>query len=134
MGGRLGKLRAAARWLLEPDAAGTDEGEDAAQALQDLGVPLEQAQALAGHDQADDSADHQVALELWAWHVDAVELFKGLRTQWQVVATVAGLWHEGLRYEALPVVEQRLGIQATADTFRALQVMEIEGRRILNDL
>lgn len=127
MGSRQGKLKAVARWLLTPDAAGPDSPESAA-ALRELGVPADQVAAL--DDTAPDApAD---ALQVWAWHADAVQLFRAMRTQWIVLPTRAGLWHQGLNYVALPVVEQRLGISATAATFAQLQVMEIEGQRVLN--
>jgi hypothetical protein len=54
----------------------------------------------------------------------AVQLFSAMGNQWH--SSMGG--REGLRYEALPVVEQRLGIKKkhSADVFAALQVMERE--------
>ena len=63
---------------------------------------------------------------LWAQHVQVVELFTAMRTQW--VFDAHG--RPSLNYVALPVVEQRLriGQQRSRALFPDLRVMEAEGR------
>ena len=97
-----------------------------------LGVPpaeIEAAQAAAGQQTAQASPD----LELWECHLPAFRLFAALRSQWRVLATPKQLWYQGLDYAVLPVVEERTGIQAGAEVFGHLQVMERAGRAWLND-
>ncbi len=42
--------------------------------------------------------------EIWPENVRTVELFIHLRSQWQVVAGMGGVWHQGLRQEAIESV------------------------------
>lgn len=62
--------------------------------------------------------------ELWPEHVPAMRLFEAMQTQW-VVGPAGPI---GLNYEALPVVEKRLGLSKRdlRVTFAHLQTMEVE--------
>lgn len=108
-----------------PAETAADEDPDSAAALQEIGVPTEQAMSMAP------VAD--VGLQVWAWHATAVRLFQAMRTQWCAVgAGMGGVLFIGLNYSALPVVEQRLGLVCDEATFEALQTMEREGVRCFN--
>lgn len=78
-------------------------------------------------------------IELWPEHWRAVALFFGMGTQWNVSVGMAGLLYHGLKYEVLPLVEQRIPpdpqdpIQPTeAEVFEQLQILEREALKHLN--
>lgn len=63
------------------------------------------------------------AFGVWPENWQAVEVFCAMGTQWNKGVNGAGT---GLRYEALPVVEQRLGIARAqrAAVFQGVRIME----------
>ncbi len=67
-------------------------------------------------------ADFDADVELWPENMTTVEVFASMTTQWQTGMNGP----TGLRYEALPVVLDLLGIAAPArrDVFDGLRVME----------
>ena len=100
-----------------------------------LRVPESQIPKRSASHGADDDDE---AFEVWGCNWPALQLFRAMKTQWQVVALPMGmlpgrLHHLGLNYTALPVVERRLKVRCDADTLSALQVMEVEGAAILNE-
>ena len=66
-------------------------------------------------------------VELWPELVPAVTIFQAMRTQWRVGPGGA----TGLDFNALPVVEQRLGItpRQSRQAFQHLRVMQDEALR-----
>ena len=69
----------------------------------------------------------------WAWHADAVRLFRALRTQWDVLwRTPQGAYYCGLKYQSIPMAERGLGIACVDETFKQLQVLEGFGKAALN--
>ena len=103
-----------------PAAAGP-ELEDAAR-LFGLALPPEL--------QPGGAAEMAAATDIWAENVPAARLFGAMRTQLRV--SFGGV--EGFDYTALPVVEQRIGLQPDqcAEAFAGLQVMESEMLQRLN--
>lgn len=134
MGGGPGKLKEAARWCLEDTSAAAAFADDpeAGQALAEFGVPREHLSMLRHHRQDSTQDDGSPALMLWAQHSDALRLFGAMRTQWRVVATALRLVYLGLDYNALPVVAQATGATLCRALFDQLQVMELEGKVVLN--
>ncbi|WP_052729421.1 DUF1799 domain-containing protein [Chromobacterium vaccinii] len=106
------------RYQFGERAASRDENR---RALLDAGVPVDQVDALlpGGGDESFSLLEDAVP----AWRV-----WQGMQTQWRVGP--AGPF--GLDYAALPVVEQRLGIEETqrAAIFGHLQEMEREALRL----
>ena len=101
-----------------------------------LRVPESQIPKRAARLPGDDDDDD--AFEVWACNWPALQLFRAMKTQWQVVAVPQGLMpgrlrYLGLNYAVLPVLERRLKVRCDADTLSALQVMEVEGAAILNE-
>lgn len=76
--------------------------------------------------------DGSPELLLWAQHADALRLFAALRTQWRVVTTALRLVYLGLDYSVLPLVATTIGATLDRTLFDQLQVMEREGKLILN--
>lgn len=61
----------------------------------------------------------------WPWHLDAMRLFGGMRTQWNAVPCVGGLIYLGLNYAGLATVQDRLGLaHAGPELFDQLQAIE----------
>lgn len=56
-----------------------------------------------------------------------------MQTQWNVVTDMKGLIYTGLHYPSFAHVERRLGVTADAGTWAALDILEREGRRALNN-
>lgn len=71
----------------------------------------------------------EATVPLWRDHVQVVELFAAMQTQWLVGP--GGI--PALNYEALPVVERRIGIapRRAKAVFADLRVMEREGSAYL---
>lgn len=130
MGGSLGKLKAAARWLFTDPRNAASSDEDRERALLKLGVPVDQVRAV--HSAQPNEPD--APLLLWRWHQDALDLLQGMRTQWLAVGTFGGLARIGLNLTALPVVAQWLGLEPSRTLFRQLEVMAREARELLNEL
>ncbi len=63
-------------------------------------------------------------------NVDAVRLYRGLRTQWRVETVVAGrlflTLHHGIDYTAAPTVARALRIRVSEQVWTGLQIMENE--------
>lgn len=76
--------------------------------------------------------DGSPELLLWAQHADVLRLFAAMRTQWRVVTTAFRLVYLGLDYNTLPVVAQAIGTTLDRALFDQLQVMEREGKLVLN--
>lgn len=132
MAGRLGKLRAAAVWLITPPAedAAPDEDEES---LRALGVPAEQI--AAARQAAAAGEDDDEAFEVWAWHRDAMRLFGAVRTQWRVASAFAGVVYVGLDYGVLGDTMRRLGLGERLydeELFEQLRVMESAAKKHLN--
>lgn len=69
--------------------------------------------------------DDASAFDCWAWHADAVRVFRAMRRQWVTKMSPTGsLLYECLRLEALPVVERGLGVRMRGERFEQLQVLE----------
>lgn len=69
----------------------------------------------------------------WAWHVDAMRLFGGMRTQWNAVTGVKGLFYIGLNYGAVRAVKEELGLlDAGPELFDQLQAIERGATTYLN--
>lgn len=133
MGGGPGKLIEAARWCLEDTAAAAAFADDpgAAKVLAEFGVPQEHLSMLRPTRQ-DPHDDGSPELQLWAQHADVLRLFAAMRTQWRAVTTAFRLVYLGLDYNALPVVAQAIGTPLNRQLFDQLQVMEREGKVLLN--
>jgi len=74
------------------------------------------------------------SVEIWPENWQALQVFLGMATQWRVSMGMSGMIWSGLDYNALPIVEDRLGVAADlrADTFNRLRIMEAAARRALN--
>ena len=70
----------------------------------------------------------QTGVDVYPENIQALQVFQAMWTQWH--SGMGG--REGLRYEALPVIEDRLGVKKKekADLFWALQVMEDEALKV----
>jgi hypothetical protein len=66
----------------------------------------------------------------WPDNWQVLQVFEAMRTQWNVVQGLV----TGLRYEAIPVVMQMMGIRSKArgEIFNDLRVMENEALQVLN--
>lgn len=128
MGGSLGKLKAAARWLFTDPRNAVASDEERERALLQLGVPADQ---VAAAHQAP-TEDPTAPLQLWRWHQDALDLMQGMRTQWLAVGTFTGVARIGLNMAALPAVAQWLGLEPSRTLYRQLEVMAREARDLLN--
>lgn len=75
------------------------------------------------------------SVEVWPENWQAVQIFIAMATQWRIGMGMNGMLWLGLDYNALPVVEDRLGLPAgdRADTFVRLRLMETAARRALNE-
>jgi len=69
--------------------------------------------------------------ELWLENAQAAEMFAAMSTQWYVSGRGAVI---GFRYEAVPLVQDMLQIDAAdrREVFNGLRVMELEAVTILN--
>lgn len=135
MGGRFGKLTAAARWLVTPAdaAAGTGQDAQAEAELRELGVSEEQI-AAGRAELAGGSEEADAAPVLWAWHADAARLFGAMRRQWLVVAGARRLLYLGLNYAALGEVRRMLRIKPSPELMDQLHTMAEAGAAALNGL
>ena len=118
-------------WMLTPALDdSTDAAAEQEAALRQLGVS--QA-ALDEQRRERDESDPSGDLVVWAWHLDAMQLFDAMRTQWRCVSGIAGLVWTGLDYAALPAVKADLGF-AAADRalFQQLRTMETAALKYLN--
>lgn len=82
--------------------------------------------------------------EVWPEHWHAVQVFCALSTQWHVQLGMQGLHYQGLRYEAIALVEPLIEREADHGTpggkqhlaapamFACLQIMEREALKHLN--
>lgn len=70
-------------------------------------------------------------LSIWPENGPAVRLFEALQSQW-LIGPMGGVI--GLRYEALPAVEKRIGIRRKdrRRVFAGLRVMEATALEVLN--
>jgi hypothetical protein len=70
-------------------------------------------------------------LAIWPENEPAVRLFAALQSQW-LVGPMGGV--VGLRYEAMPAVEKRIGIKRKqrCRVFAGLRTMEIAALEVLN--
>jgi hypothetical protein len=135
VGGCLGKLKAAARWLVTPADAAAGTGQDAEDdaALRELSVSEEEI--AAGRAALDGPVSGaQLAPVLWAWHADAARLFGAMRRQWLVVAGAQRLLYLGLNYAALGEVRRMLRIKPSPELMDQLHTMAEAGATALNDL
>lgn len=128
MGGSLGKLKAAARWLFTDPRNAASSDEEREQALAKLGVPADQIRAV----HRAQPTETEAPLQLWRWHQDALDLLQGMRSQWIAVGTFVGVARVGLNLAALPVVAQWLGLEPSRTLFKQLEVMAREARDMLN--
>lgn len=67
-----------------------------------------------------------------AWQ--SVMAFQALSTQWIVQAGLGGVFYQGIDYNAIPIVEKRMGVKrkARARVFSDIRVMESAARAVLN--
>jgi hypothetical protein len=71
---------------------------------------------------------------VWPEHVEAVELFCALATQWRVAVGFGGVMFLGLDYAALEAVMRLRGVRPKdrARLFGQLRVMEAAAAAVLN--
>lgn len=81
------------------------------------------------------SASSKPLLKLWKGHRKVFDVFSAMATQWRTVGTPMGFHYVGLDLTALPVIEQRLGLQGPLDAYemQLLRVMEVAGKGYLNE-
>lgn len=106
-----------------------DAGDEASQeqCLRQLGVPQEAINKHRRRNAPD------TPFTPWAWHVDAMKLFGGMRTQWRAVAAVGGLVYLGLDYASLAAVKAELGFSERGkELFDQLQAIERGALTYLN--
>lgn len=116
-------------WLLTPSQSASPDAAAAQEAaLRAFGV----SQAEIEGQRRQPNEDVPELVEVWAWHLPAMELFDAMRTQWHAVAGLGGLVFLGLDYAALPVVQQQLGQQPDRELFQQLQTMERGALSYLN--
>lgn len=108
----------------KPAQAIRDEYDEA---LAALGLRDEQADEMMAADQAATPDE----VELWPEHLDAVNLFDAMRTQWRMGARGA----IGLDYAVLPMVERDLGLRRRGWRQRRadMRVIEDEALQILDE-
>ena len=100
-----------------------------------MGVPQAEVQAQL---QAMRESQHQAGqpaeeeLGVWAWHQDAVRLFRGMRGQWRSQVIGPRLVYLALDYGPLPGVHQALGLTPGPELHEQLQVMERAARDHMN--
>lgn len=70
---------------------------------------------------------------MWAWHWDAVRLFRALRTQWRTSFEYGRRRYHGLDYAALREVRTALRLRMTEPLLEQLQTLELAGSRVLNE-
>lgn len=105
---------------MTPAAADTAPAADPDASLRQLGV----SQADIDRQRRTDTPADETFVP-WAWHVDAMRLFGGMRTQWHATAAVGGLVYIGLNYAGLAAVEERLGLAGRGqELFDQLQAIE----------
>lgn len=75
--------------------------------------------------------DEPQTFEVWTHNWDAVRVFCAMVTQWQV----AYGGYVGLRYEALQVVFEAIGIEPKkrAEVFSSLRILESEALSAINE-
>lgn len=71
--------------------------------------------------------------EIWPENLNTVEVFLAMEKQWRVLVFPASVRYMSLRYEALPIVLQGLGLEMSKTLFFGLQVMEREALDVLNE-
>lgn len=96
-----------------------------------MGVPAEQIAAARAPrpEPGEDDEDCPV----WAWHVDAVRVFRAMRTQWRTSFEYGRRRYLGLDYAALREVRAGLGLRMTEELLTQLQTLEIAGARAQNE-
>lgn len=71
--------------------------------------------------------------EVLAENFDAVRVFEASQTQWRMVMGMGGAVYLGFDYPGVHVVAKALGVgKKWPDVLMRLQVMEMEGARLLN--
>jgi len=78
-------------------------------------------------------AQAEAICEVWPQHWDALEVFRGAETQWDVLVGSGGVFYQGLNYQKVEVVMGWLGVNGTRELFEQLKVMEAEAKTYLND-
>lgn len=92
-----------------------------------LGIDLARLMPARGASKIDE------AFEVLAENFDAVRVFEASQSQWRMVAGMAGLVYLGFDYPGVHVVAKALGLgKKWPDVLMRLQVMEMEGARLLN--
>lgn len=78
-------------------------------------------------------------LELWAWHLQALNILQVLRTQWRVAAGVGGLLYIGLDYTIVDRILRgcswlRIDTsqESAEEIFEQLRAMEVAAKNHLN--
>lgn len=99
-------------------------GSGAIADMEAFGAPPEMIAAL----KAENEAGRNVVVEVEPENVDAVRLFRGMRTQWQRMQLSNGrgvvLHHLGFNYASLPAVADALDLKVDARLFDDFQFME----------
>lgn len=111
---------------MTPASPGAESSGQHDAALRQLGVSAEAlAKAPAKRPETSD-------FKPWPWHMDAMRLFGGMRTQWIAEAGLTGLVYLGLNYPSLDTVQRHLGIPDSPDLFDQLQAIERGALAYLN--
>lgn len=95
-----------------------------------MGVPAEQ---IAAARPAPEQRDDEDECPVWAWHWDAVRLFRALRTQWHTSFEYGRRRYLGLRYDGLREVRTALRLRMSEELLDQLQTLELAGARVLNE-
>lgn len=70
--------------------------------------------------------------EVWRENAPAFNAFTCMSTQWRKVVGMAGVFYEGLEYQAIPTVLRMLNQPETPELFNDLRAMELAALPILN--
>lgn len=69
---------------------------------------------------------------VWEEHWQALQVFLACRTQWRIIAGMAGAQHQGLDYPAVESVMRMRGVEDTAQVLGQLQQIEAGALEVLN--
>lgn len=69
---------------------------------------------------------------MWEEHWEALQVFFACRTQWRIIAGMAGAQHQGLDYPAVESVMRMRGVTDTAQMLEQLQYIEAGALEALN--
>lgn len=73
--------------------------------------------------------------EVWPEHHDAVRVFCAAQSQWRMAVGMGGAVYLGLDYPGVKVLAEAMGVRQKrwGLCLMQLQVMEFEGRKLLNE-